>query len=416
MEMRRVVVTGLGAVTPIGHTVADYWQGLLAGKSGIAPLQRFDPKDHTCKIAAEVKNWNAEDHFEKKEVKKLESFTQFAVVAGREAFRDSGLNVENEDPFQIGVIVGVGMGGVMTIEDQHDVMIERGVRRVTPFLVPKMIPNMASGMISIDLGIKGPNSAIATACASATHAIGDAWRMIQRGDADAMVCGGAESVITPLSIAGFGNMHALTSRNDDPERASSPFDAKRDGFVMGEGAGLIVLEDLEHAKKRGAHIYAEIIGYGLTGDAFHMTSPGPNGEGGARAIKMCLRTAGLQPEEVDYINAHGTSTPLNDKLETEAIKTVFGDHAHKLAISSNKSLIGHLIGAAGGVEAISTIKTIAEGKIPGTYNYADPDPECDLDYVPNQTREANVDVALSNSLGFGGHNASIAFRKYSNGS
>lgn len=412
MEMRRVVVTGLGAVTPIGQNVADYWQGLLEGKSGIAPLQRFDCTDHACKIGAEVKNWNPEDHFEKKEVKKLESFTQFAVVAAREAWRDSGITVENEDAFAIGVLVGVGMGGVLTIEEQHDVLTQKGVRRVTPFLVPKMIPNMASGMISIDLGLKGPNSAVATACASATHAIGDAWRMIQRGDAEAMVCGGAESVITPLSIAGFGNMGALSTRNEDPERASSPFDKKRDGFVMGEGAGMLVLEELEHAQKRGARIYAEIIGYGLTGDAYHMTSPGPNGEGGARAMKMCLRSAGLKPEDVDYINAHGTSTPLNDKLETEAIKTVFGEHAYKLAISSNKSMIGHLIGAAGGVEAVATVKTLQEGKIPGTMNLTDPDPECDLDYVPNAAREARVNVAMSNSLGFGGHNATIALRRF----
>ncbi len=412
MEMRRVVVTGLGAVTPIGNTAADFWQGLIDGKSGLGPIQRFDCKDHVCKTSAEVKNWVSEDHFERKEVKKLESFTQFAVVAAREAFRDSGMNRDDEDPFMIGVVIGVGMGGVGTIEEQYDVMQKRGVRRVTPFLVPKMIPNMAAGMISIDLGLKGPNSAIATACASATHAIGDSWRIIQRGDADAMVCGGAEGVITPLSIAGFGNMGALSQQTENYESASRPFDATRDGFVMGEGSGIIVLEEREHALKRGARIYAEIVGYGLTGDAYHMTSPGPNGEGGARAMNMCLRSGGLRLEDVDYINAHGTSTPLNDKLETEAIKTVFGDHARKLAISSNKSLIGHLIGAAGGVEAIATIKTIHESQIPGTYNYSTPDPECDLDYVPNQTRAADVNVALSNSLGFGGHNASIAFRKH----
>lgn len=415
MEKRRVVVTGLGAITPIGNNVADYWQGLLEGRSGLGPITHFDTTNHSSKIGGEVKGFVSEDHFEKKEVKKLDHFTQFGIVAAREAFKDAGLNVERDDAFQIGVIVGVGMGGVGVIEEQHDVMLTKGVRRVTPFLVPKMIPNMASGLISISLGVKGPNSAVATACASATHAIGDAFKLIQRGDAIAMICGGAEAVITPLSIAGFGNMQALSERNDDPVHASRPFDAKRDGFVMGEGSGMLVLEEYDHAMKRGARIYAEIVGYGLTGDAFHMTAPGPMGEGGARAMAMALRDAGIPPSEVQYVNAHGTSTQLNDKLETQAIKTVFGDHAYRLAVSSNKSMIGHLIGAAGGVEAVSTVKTVQEDKIPPTINYEYPDPECDLDYVPNKMREAEIVYAISNSLGFGGHNCTVCFKKFVNG-
>lgn len=415
MEKRRVVVTGLGAVTPLGNNVEEYWSGLIAGRSGIGPITCFDTTDYNTKVAAEVKNFDPAAHFERKEIKKLDRFTQFGIVAAREAFKDSGLDVEREDAFQIGVIVGVGMGGIAVVEEQAGIMRDKGARRVSPFLVPKMIPNMASGLISIELKIKGPNSAIATACASATHAIGDAFKLIQRGDATAMLAGGAESVITPLSIAGFGNMQALSQQNDPPERASRPFDKTRDGFVMGEGSGMLVLEDYEHAMRRGAKIYAEIVGYGLTGDAFHMTAPGPCGEGGARAMNMAIRDAGIPPTEIQYVNAHGTSTPLNDKLETQAIKTVFGDHAYKLAISSNKSMIGHLIGAAGGVEAVATVRTILESKIPGTMNYVTPDPECDLDYVPNQMREAEVNFAISNSLGFGGHNCTVCFKKYLNG-
>jgi 3-oxoacyl-[acyl-carrier-protein] synthase II len=412
MEMRRVVVTGLGAVTPIGNNVADYWTGLKQGRCGVGPITRFDATNQTVKIAAEVKGLVPEEHFDRKEIKKLDYFVRYAVVAAREAFKQSGLNLELHDANEIGVLVGVGMGGVLTIEEQHEVLLNRGPGRVTPFLVPKMIPNMAAGMVSIDLKLKGPNSAVSTACASATHAIGDSFRIIQRGDATAMVCGGAESVITPLSIAGFANMGALSVCNDTPHCASRPFDANRNGFVMGEGSGILVLEELEHAKSRGANILAEIVGYGLTGDAFHMTSPGPGGEGGARCMRMCLRSGGLQPEEVDYINAHGTSTPLNDKLETQAIKTVFGDHAYKIAVSSNKSMIGHLIGAAGGVEAVATVLTIKEGHIPPTINYSEKDNECDLDYVPNTVRKQDVNVAISNSLGFGGHNATIALKKY----
>jgi 3-oxoacyl-[acyl-carrier-protein] synthase II len=407
-----VVVTGLGAITPVGNNVPDYWGALLAGKSGLGPITYFDTTNYATRIAGQIKDFNAEDHFERKELKKLDNFTRYAIVAAREAFQDSGLKMENEDPFTVGVMIGVGMGGVGVIEEQHEVMLTRGNRRVTPFLVPKMIPNMASGLVSIYLGVKGPNSAVATACASATHAIGDAFKIIQRGDATAMIAGGAESVITPLSIAGFSNMQALSEQNEEPTKASRPFDAKRDGFVMGEGSGMLILEDLEHAQKRGAHIYAELVGYGMSGDAYHMTAPGPCGEGGARAIAMALRDAAIAPEQVDYINAHGTSTPMNDKLETQAIKTVFGDHAYKLAVNSTKSMIGHLIGAAGGVEAVVTVKSMVESKLHPTINYEFPDPECDLDYVPNTAREAEIEYAISNSLGFGGHNCTICFRKF----
>ncbi|MCX7717997.1 MAG: beta-ketoacyl-ACP synthase II [Candidatus Sumerlaeaceae bacterium] len=409
---KRVVVTGLGAVTPIGNNVPDFWSGLCEGRSGIAPITYFDTTDYTTKIAAEIKNINYEDHFERKDLKKIDLFTRFAMIASKEAFADAGLDRDKIDSFRFGVMIGSGMGGVWTIEEQLDVLWKKGAKRVSPFLIPKMIPNMASGMVSIALGLKGPNSAVCTACATATHAIGDSFKLIQRGDAVGMVCGGAESTITPLAIAGFMNMQALSSYNEEPTKASRPFDANRDGFVMGEGAGVLILEELEHAKARGARIYAEIVGYGLTGDAFHMTAPSPGGEGGARGMKMALDDAGIPPTEVQYVNAHGTSTPLNDKLETQAIKTVFGDHAYKLAISSNKSMIGHLIGAAGAAEAVATVKTVYENKIPCTLNYETPDPECDLDYVPNKMREAEVVYAISNSLGFGGHNTTICIKKY----
>ncbi len=409
---KRVVVTGLGAITPIGNSVDEFWNNLLAGKSGIGYITKFDTTDHSVKIAAEVKNFNAEDHFEKKELKKIDDFCRFGVVAARQAFEDSGLTWEKVSPFEVGVIIGCGMGGVMTIEEQHTILMNRGASRVSPFLIPKMIPNMSSGLISIYLGAKGPNMTIVTACASATHAIGEAFRTIQRGDAVAIITGGTESTISPLSIAGFANMGALSQQNDNPQAASRPFDAKRDGFVMGEGAGIIILEDLDHALARGAKIYAEIVGYGLTDDAYHMTAPAPEGEGGARAMKMALDTAGISPTDVQHINAHGTSTPLNDKLETQAIKTVFGDHAYKLAITANKSMLGHLIGAAGAVETVATIKTLQENKVPPTINLDNPDPECDLDYTPHKPREMEVVYALKNSLGFGGHNCTICLKKF----
>ena len=412
MTNKRVVVTGLGAITPIGNTVEEYWDGLVAGKKGFARITRFDPERFDVKIAAEVKGYKPEDHFDRKETRKIDPFAQYAVVAGRQAFKDSGLDFTREDPLKVGVIVGVGMGGVSTIEEQISLLINKGPSRVSPFLVPKMIPNMASGLVSIYLGAKGPNTCIVTACAASTHAIGESFRLIARGDAVAMICGGSEATITALAIAGFGNMGALSKNNDNPQGSSRPFDANRDGFVMGEGSGMLVLESLDSAKGRGAKIYAEVVGYGLSGDAFHMTSPGPCGEGGARAMKMAVDDAGIPPTAVQYVNAHGTSTPLNDKLETEAIKTVFGDHAYKLAISSNKSMIGHLIGAAGAVEAVSTVKTVETGIIPATANYETPDPECDLDYVPNTARKAEVEYAISNSLGFGGHNCTAVFKKY----
>lgn len=412
MTKKRVVVTGLGAVTPIGNNLQDYWQGLLAGRSGAAPITHFDTAAFDVKFACEVKDFNPEDHFDKKEVRKMDNFVRYGVVAAREAFKDSGLDFAREDANKVGVIIGVGMGGVATIEEQMGVILTKGPSRVTPFLVPKMIPNMASGLVSIYLGAKGPNTSITTACASSTHAIGESFRLIQRGDAVAMICGGAEATITPLSVAGFSNIQALSKRNDDYQRASRPFDADRDGFVMGEGSGILILEDLDNALARGARIYAEIVGYGLSGDAFHMTAPSPGGEGGARAMQMAIDDAGVPPTEVQYVNAHGTSTPLNDKLETEAIKRVFGEHAKKLMVTSTKSMIGHLIGAAGAAEAVATVKTIEEGVVPPTINYSKPDPECDLDCVPNTARKADVNVAISNSLGFGGHNTTVAFRKY----
>jgi 3-oxoacyl-[acyl-carrier-protein] synthase II len=412
MKKTRVVVTGLGAVTPIGNTMEEYWQGLLAGRSGAGNITHFDTTNHSTKIAAEVKGFDAEKHFDRKELKKIDNFARFGVVAALEAFKDSGLDVERDDPTRIGVVIGCGMGGVATIEEQNNLLLTRGPGRVTPFLVPKMIPNMSSGLISIYLRAKGPNTTIVTACASATHAIGESFRLIQRGEATAVVTGGTEATITSLAIAGFSNMGALSRQNDNPQGASRPFDAKRDGFVMGEGAGILVLEDLEYALKRGAKIYAEIVGYGMSGDAFHMTAPSPGGEGGARAMKLAIDDAGIPPTEVQHVNAHGTSTPLNDRLETEAIKLVFGDHARKLAICSNKSMVGHLIGAAGGVEALSTIKSVQEDVIPPTLNYENPDPDCDLDYVPNNARKMEVVYAISNSLGFGGHNATVCFKKY----
>jgi 3-oxoacyl-[acyl-carrier-protein] synthase II len=407
MTKNRVVVTGLGALTPIGNTVPEFWDGLVAGKTGAGLITRFDTEAFDVKFACEIKGFNAEDHFEKKEVRKMDSFVRYAVVAAREAVADAGLKIDESNSDRIGVVIGVGMGGVTTIEEQMAVLLTKGPNRVTPFLVPKMIPNMAAGLVSIYLGARGPNTCITTACASSTNAVGEAYRMIQRGDATAMICGGAEATIT-----GFSNIQALSKRNDEYLSASRPFDGTRDGFVMGEGAGILILESLESAMARGARIYAELAGYGLSGDAFHMTAPGPNGEGGARAMKMAVDSTGMALTDVDYINAHGTSTPLNDKLETQGIKALFGDHARKLMISSNKSMIGHLIGAAGGVEAVATVKTVSEGIVPPTINYQTPDPECDLDYVPNTARKAEVNLALSNSLGFGGHNATIAVRKF----
>lgn len=412
--MRRVVITGLGAVTPIGNNVKDFWTNLVNGVSGIDVIKRFDPIAIGLPviIAGEVKNLNPEKFLDSKELKRMSDFVKFAVIAAKEAIEDSGLDLDKIDLTRAGVIVGTGIGGLRDIEEQQKVVMEKGVKRVSPFFIPSGISNMASGYISIEFGFKGPNSCVVTACATGTHSIGDAFKIIQRGDADIMIAGGTESAITPLGVAGFANMKALSTRNNEPQKASRPFDAQRDGFVMGEGAGVVVLEELEHAKKRGAKIYAEVVGYGLTGDAYHITAPCADADGAIRVIKMALNDARVNPEEVDYVNAHGTSTPLNDKIETLAIKQVFKDHAYKLKISSNKSMIGHLLGAAGAVEAVATALTIKEGIIPPTINYEYPDPECDLDYVPNKAIQYPVKVAISNSFGFGGTNGCLVFKAY----
>lgn len=411
MENRRVVITGLGIVSPIGSTIQEAWANALSGQSGVKPMTRVNADDYPAKVAAEIRDFNPEDFLERKEARKMDRFTQFAVAASQMAVKDADLTIDESNAERIGVWVGSGIGGMETFEKQFQTFLDRGYRRVSPFFVPMMIPDMAAGQVSIYLGAKGVNSCTVTACATGTNSIGDAFKVIQRGDADAMITGGSEAPITQMSVAGFCANTAL-STNPDPNTASRPFDANRDGFVMGEGAGIIVLEELEHAKKRGARIYAEVIGYGSTGDAHHITAPAPGGEGGVRAMKMAIEDSGVSPEEVDYINAHGTSTPYNDEFETAAIKSVFGEHAYKLAISSTKSMTGHLLGAAGGVEAIFTALTLKHGMIPPTINYETPDEKCDLDYVPNESRKRDVKVALSNSLGFGGHNATLAFKKY----
>ncbi|WMT28220.1 beta-ketoacyl-ACP synthase II [Bacillus aerius] len=411
MDKKRVVVTGLGALTPLGNDVETTWKNAVAGVSGVGPITRVDSSEYTAKVAAELKDFNIEDYMEKKEARKMARFTQYAVVAAQKALEDSRLEITDEIAPRVGVWVGSGIGGLETFEEQFEVYSNKGARRVSPFFVPMMIPDMATGQISIALGAKGVNSCTVTACATGTNSIGDAFKVIQRGDADAMITGGTEAPLTKMSFAGFCANKAL-STNPDPDTASRPFDKNRDGFVMGEGAGIVVLEELEHALKRGATIYAEIVGYGSTGDAYHITAPAPNGEGGVRAMKEAIRDAGLTVEEIDYINAHGTSTPYNDKFETMAIKEVFGEHANQLAISSTKSMTGHLLGAAGGVEAIFSVLAIKDSVIPPTINLETPDEECDLDYVANEARSKEVQVALSNSLGFGGHNATIIFKKY----
>ena len=411
MKKNRVVVTGLGAVTPIGNDVKTTWENAINGKSGIDILTRLNPDDFPVKVAGEVKDFDPTQFIDRKETRKMDRFTQYAVASALMAVEDANLKITPENADRIGVWIGSGIGGMETYEQQFKIYLEKGYRRVSPFFVPMMIPDMASGQVSIILGAKGINSCTVTACATGTNSIGDAFKAIQRGDADVMITGGTEAPITTMAIAGFNAAKAL-STNPDPKTACRPFDLNRDGFIMGEGAGVIVLESLEFAKKRGAKIYAEIVGYGATGDAYHITAPAPGGEGGVRAMRMALDDAGMQPEEIDYINAHGTSTEYNDKYETMAIKTVFGDHAYKLAISSTKSMTGHLLGAAGAVEAIFSVKAIEEGIIPPTINYETPDPECDLDYVPNESRKQKVRAVLSNSLGFGGHNATLIFKAY----
>ncbi len=408
----RVVVTGMGVITSLGSDLDQFWGSLMEGKSGVSQVDAFDVSDYTTRIAAEVKNFNPEEFgIDKKDARKMDRFVQFASVASKLAVEDAGLVIgENADPERVGVMVGSGIGGLGTWEDQHNILLERGPKRVSPFFIPMMIANMASGQVSILTGAKGPNSTAVTACATGTHSIGDSYKLIQRGDADVMIAGGAEATIRPTGMAGFCSMRAMSTRNDEPEKASRPFDTGRDGFVMGEGSGVLVLESLEHAQKRGAKIYAEIIGYGMSGDAFHMTEPDP--DGAATCMKKAVRDAGIAPEEIDYINAHGTSTPVGDISETKAIKKAFGDHAYKLAVSSTKSMTGHLLGAAGGVEAVILGLTIQNSMIAPTINLENPDPECDLDYVPNAARRAEVRTALSNSFGFGGHNATIVMRKY----
>ena len=412
MEKRRVVVTGIGAVTPVGNSAEASWENVIAGKSGIGPLTRIDTSKFTVSVAAEVKDFNIEDYIERKEARKMDRFTHYALAASMMAAKDANLTITEDMAPRVGVWIGSGIGGMETHEQQFLTFQERGVRRVSPFFVPMMIPDMASGQVSIYLGAKGVNSCSVTACASGTNSIGDAFKVIERGDADVMITGGAEAPIVTMAVAGFTANTAL-SLNPDVNSASRPFDKNRDGFVIGEGAGILILEEYEHAKQRGAKIYAEIVGYGSTGDAHHITAPAPNGEGAARAMQMALTDANVSPDKVGYINAHGTSTPYNDLFETQAVKTVFGDHAYKLAMSSTKSMTGHLLGAAGGIEAIFSILALKEGILPPTTNLQEPDPECDLDYVPNVARKADIDYALSNSLGFGGHNACLLFKKYS---
>ncbi|WP_078408661.1 beta-ketoacyl-ACP synthase II [Priestia abyssalis] len=411
MEKKRVVVTGLGAVTPIGNDVETAWSNAIAGVSGIGPLTRLNADEYPAKVAAQLKDFQPENYFDKKEARKMDRFTQYAVAASLMAVKDAQLEITDEIAPRVGVWIGSGIGGMETFEQQYEIFQEKGYRRVSPFFVPMLIPDMATGQVSIALGAKGMNSCTVTACATGTNSIGDAFKVIQRGDADVMVTGGTEAPITKMSVAGFCANKAL-STNPDPETACRPFDQNRDGFIIGEGAGILVLEELEHALARGAKIYAEIVGYGATGDAHHITAPAPGGEGGVRAMRQAINDAGMQPSDIDYINAHGTSTEYNDKYETMAIKEVFGEHAYKVAISSTKSMTGHLLGAAGGVEAIFSIKAIEEGIIPPTIHYETPDLECDLDYVPNKARKQEVKAVLSNSLGFGGHNATIILKKY----
>jgi len=410
--MRRVVVTGVGVVSPIGIGVDRFWKALVSGTSGVRRITTFDPTDHDCQIAAEVKDFDPLQWIEKKEVRKMDLFVQYALAAAMMAVEDSQLKVTDERPDRIGVLVGTGMGGIPMLVEQHRILLEKGPGRVSPFFIPGIITNMASGRISMQVGAKGPNSCVSTACATGNHAIGDSFRIIQRGEADIMLAGGTEAVIAPLCVAGFSSCKALSTRNDEPERASRPFDKERDGFVMGEGAAVLILEALDHALDRGATIYAEVIGYAMSADAYHVTAPAPGGEGAAQSMRGALRDAGLAPEAVDYINAHGTSTPYNDANETLAIKRVFGEHAYRLAVSSIKSMIGHTLGAAGAIEAAATVLSLTHGVLPPTINYENPDPDCDLDYVPNKAREVLIRAALNNSFGFGGTNATTAFRRY----
>lgn len=409
---RRVVITGAGIVSPLGTGLDANWEAILAGRSGVGPITRFDASDFSTRIGAEVKDFDALQYLERADAKRLDRFCQYAVAAARLAVADGRLEISDANADRIGVVIGSGIGGMQIWETQHTTLMTKGWRRVSPFLIPMMISDMASGMVSILLQAKGPNTAVVTACATGTNAIGDASEIVRRGAADVMIAGGTEAPMTPLGLAGFCQMRAVSERNDDPAHASRPFDAQRDGFVMGEGSGIVLVEELEHARARGATIYGEIIGYGMSGDAYHITAPAPCGVGAARAMRAALGNAGIAPEQVDYINAHGTSTPLNDALETQAVKTVFGEYAHRVAISSSKSQIGHTLGAAGAIESIYCLLAIRHQTAPPTMNYEHPDPECDLDYVPNQARPMPINIAMNNSFGFGGHNAVLLFKRY----
>jgi 3-oxoacyl-[acyl-carrier-protein] synthase II len=411
---RRVVITGMGVVSPLGNDADAYWQSLVAGRSGIGRITQMDVTDYPCKIAGEVKGFEPGPFFNApKDARRSDRYVQFGVAAAKMAWADSGMELDRVDPARIGVMVGSGIGGLGTLEEQHRNLLQKSPARVSPFTIPMMIPNICAGIISMEIGIMGPNMAIVTACATANHNIGEAWRILKFGDADAVIAGGAEAAILPMGLAGFGNMRAISLRNDEPERASRPFDKGRDGFVMGEGAAVVMVEELEHARRRGATILAELAGYGMSSDAYHLSAPHPDGHGAARCMEMALRHAGLAPEAIDYVNAHGTSTPLGDICETKAIKMVFGAHAKGgLVVSSTKSMTGHLLGAAGGVEAVACINALRHGIVPPTINLEDPDPECDLDYVPNVAREMKVNAALSNSFGFGGHNASLLLKRF----
>jgi 3-oxoacyl-[acyl-carrier-protein] synthase II len=412
VSTRRIVVTGLGALSPIGNNAEEFWSSLVQGRSGVGPITKFDTEGYPTRIAGEVRNFDPLNFVDKKDARRLDPYLQYAVASSVLAVQDAALDTGRVDSTRFGVLIGSGIGGITTLLESHRNLLEKGPDRVSPFFIPMLIVNMASGLVSIRFGARGPNSSVVTACATGNHAIGDSFKIIQRGDADVMIAGGSEAIIVPLTIAGFCSMKAMSTRNDEPTKAMRPFDATRDGFVCGEGAGILVLELLEHALARDARIYAEIVGYGMTGDAHHMTAPDPEGDGAARAMAMAVRDAGLEPSAIGYINAHGTSTPYNDKFETLAIKSVFGEHARRLAVSSTKSMTGHLLGAAGGVEAIATVLALHHGVLPPTINYETPDPECDLDYIPNQARKQHVEVALSNAFGFGGTNATLAIRAY----
>jgi len=406
------VVTGLGLITPVGNSVEATWSALMQGRSGVDYIKKFDTEKFPVKFAAEVKDFDPLDYIEKKEARKMGAFIHYAIAASDEAIKDSGLEITDEISEQVGTYISSGIGDFWAIEREHSKLLDDGPHRVSPFFIPSAIVNLAAGQVSIRHGAKGPNSATATACSAGAHAIGDSFKIIQRGDADVMICGGAESAITPMSVAGFAAMRALSTRNDDPPHASRPFERDRNGFVIGEGAGLLILEELEFARRRGAHIYAELVGYGMTADAFHITMPDETGSGAIRVMQKALKDAGVEPTEVGYINAHGTSTPYNDKFETAAIKKAFGEHAYKLAVSSTKSMTGHLLGAAGGIEGVFSVLAIHHKVLPPTINYVNPDPDCDLDYVPNEPREATVRYVLSNSFGFGGTNAALLFKRY----